>query len=276
MHRTTAAVCLCLLAAGIQPVVAWGPPEDDYVDRNCWDARTIDPTNATISGLIDYENDADTVRFDVEEGDTFAFRTVAAESAHEFTVGVNMLESEWTGRIEPGGNTDPRGEWDLAVVLNDSTAPGYARVFSVADDTMCLTVHDDPPEESAYPVAWSLRIVENEVPDWYREDDPPSASTSTPTPTATTALTPTGTDAPETVTPAATAAADSDGDGVPDEEDYAPRDARVQDVEDVRVIDGTDTPSSNALGPGFGPAVALAAVALFGVFARRRNGSEKC
>lgn len=60
-----------------------------------------------------------------------------------------------------------------------------------------------------------------------------------------------------TVTPA-----DADGDGVPDSEDYAPRDSEVQDENDL-------DDSSGEGGPGFGVGATLVALCLSTLIARR-------
>jgi len=70
-------------------------------------------------------------------------------------------------------------------------------------------------------------------------------------------------------TQTATNLRDSDGDGVPDSEDYAPRDPSVQDESDLQ------QDSSDGFGPGFGPASTVAALGWAAVYLVKQRATDE-
>jgi PGF-CTERM protein len=151
---------------------------------------------------------------------------------------------------------------------------------TVATDTVDIIV--EPPSDTATPAATpTATATPTPTPTATPTATATPTPTATPTATATPTPTPTATPMPTTtpvLTPTATSSesstqtdtgmtvtvtpADSDGDGVPNAEDYAPRDPAVQDESDLE-------DSSGGGGPGFGVGVTLVALCLTALFARR-------
>lgn len=220
--------------------------DDNWPDQ-CSNASTIS-TTGTFDGMINSPRDTDVFKLTVDEGDAISTRVDVYADVQSLYFGyrpssvnpsvVDMTNATWNSYFVDGFRTATPATWE---------------VYAENSGTMCIRIFDsqatdgNPPNDWE-PYAWELRMAAGEEPTWYTNPQVTEPSTSTPPTTSASSSTiePTSTSTKVTSDPT-----DSDGDGVPDQEDYAPQDSKVQDKNDLEE-------SSSGSVPSFGiPATAI-------------------
>lgn len=286
------------VAIAPQPVVA----DDDRPD-NCERADVAESNR--IQGEIASSVDVDAIKIPLERGDYVSIAVTTGSGERQLVIQppfepARDYISVTKRRARPQANPY-RGEDGFHASPRNSHDTVY-QLVAEESGTVCLLLTEWLGQEATFPYSYEFRYAVNSEPSWWEDlrsgllaDNDPIVATAVPIETPRGTLSPTETtvrttapepetsatspsrtvrttaSGPETPTPSAESSGqtDSDGDGVPDDEDYAPRDPDVQEKEDVE--DESDGDSGWQGMPGFTSGGALVAVVAFLAIRRRRD-----
>lgn len=230
------------------PVLEPGQTYEDVWSSDDWDTFKFD-MNAHDSATVELRYSNEDTYVNIHRWGQFG----------ENSVGFDLISNdEFNSRHDTEIRPESR---DPGWLIDSDGGENVARfkIFPKSNGDACAMINSEGPG-----FTYELKYVYGDM------STPTPTPTSTPTETPTPTLTPTPTPSPTpTATPTSVQTGtpiDTDGDGVPDENDYAPKDPEVQEKSDLQ-----STPTPGSSGPGFGITAVLLGLVIAALVSLRSN-----